>query len=317
MVLLGVSYLGVPSFISDRLGTGTRKGIIGVFVMGLVSGIVASPCIGPALASLLVYIASTGNKFLGFWMLFVFAWGLGVLLIVLGTFSGTIKTLPKSGVWMETVERIFGLLLIGAALYYLRLIISESAFVIILGLFFIITAVFSGGFDRLTHESTNFQRARRAFGLIAFIFGTYFLVGHLMIKGFILPPFSTTTPAQSVTTQEKINWVVSEEEGLRQARTEGKPAMIDFWASWCAACMEFEKITYADPEVMKELKKFVNIKIDCTNTSDPKIKQLWEKYGIVGLPTIAFINKDGTIVSDKTITGFVDAKEFLHILQGL
>ena len=317
MSMFGVYYLRVPSFISDRLGTGTRKGIIGVFVMGLVSGIVASPCIGPALASLLVYIASTGNKFLGFWMLFVFAWGLGVLLIVLGTFSGAIKALPKSGGWMETVERIFGLLLIGAALYYLRLIISESAFVIILGLFLIITAVFSGGFDRLTHESTAFQRVRKSFGIIAFIFGTYFLVGHLIIKGFILPPFSNTTPAQSVTSQEKINWIVSEEEGLRHARMEGKPAMIDFWASWCAVCMEFEKITYADPEVMKELKKFVNIKIDCTNTSDPKIKQLWEKYGIVGLPTIAFINKDGFVARDKTITGFVDAEEFLRILRSL
>ncbi|MBI5678516.1 MAG: thioredoxin fold domain-containing protein, partial [Planctomycetes bacterium] len=151
----------------------------------------------------------------------------------------------------------------------------------------------------------------------AFIFGTYFLVGHLIIKGFLLPPFSTTTPAQSVITQEKINWMVREEEGLKQAEIEGKPAMIDFWASWCAACMEFEKITYNDPEVIKELKKFVNIKIDCTNTSDPKIKQLWEKYGIVGLPTIAFINKDGTVASDKTITGFVNAEEFLHIIQGL
>ena len=78
-------------------GNWNEKGIIGVFAMGLVSGIVASPCIGPALASLLVYIASTGNKFMGFWMLFVFAWGLGVLLIVLGTFSGAIKALPKSG----------------------------------------------------------------------------------------------------------------------------------------------------------------------------------------------------------------------------
>ncbi|HHT9146969.1 MAG TPA: protein-disulfide reductase DsbD family protein, partial [Candidatus Wunengus sp. YC61] len=315
--MFGVYYLRVPSFLSDRLGTGTRKGIIGVFVMGLVSGIVASPCIGPALASLLVYIASTGNKFLGFWMLFVFAWGLGVLLIVLGTFSGAIKALPKSGVWMETVERIFGLLLIGAALYYVRLIISESAFIIILGLFLIVTAVFSGGFDRLTHESTNFHRAKRTFGLIAFIFGTYFLVGHLIIKGLILPPFSATTPAQSATTQEKINWVVSEEAGLRQARMEGKPAMIDFWASWCAACMEFEKITYANPEVMKELKKFVNIKIDCTNTNDLKIKQLWEKYGIVGLPTIVFINKDGVIASDKTITGFANAEEFLSVLRSL
>ena len=111
--------------------------------------------------------------------------------------------------------------------------------------------------------------------------------------------------------------MVSEEEGLKPAGIEGKPAMIDFWASWCAACMEFGKITYADPEVMKELKKFVNIKIDCTNTNDPKIKQLWEKYEIIGLPTIAFINKDGFVARDKTITGFVDAEEFLRILRSM
>jgi len=315
--MFGVYYLRIPSFISDRLGTGARKGIIGVFVMGLVSGIVASPCIGPALASLLVYIASTGNKFLGFWMLFVFAWGLGVLLIVLGTFSGAIKALPKSGAWMETVERFFGLLLIGAALYYLRLIISESTFIIILGLFLIVTAVFSWGFGRLTKESMSFRRAKKAFGLVCFIFGIYFLAGYMIIKGFILPPLTGVTSTPVTTPEEKIQWILSEEEGLKQSEIEGKPAMIDFWASWCAACMEFEKITYTDPTVINELKKFVNIKINCTNTNDPKIKQLWEKYGIVGLPTIVFINKDGTISRDKTITGFVNAQKFLRILQGL
>ncbi|MCR4292290.1 MAG: protein-disulfide reductase DsbD [Candidatus Kuenenia sp.] len=317
MSMFGVYYLRVPSFISDRLGTKTGKGIIGVFIMGLVSGIVASPCIGPALASLLVYIASTGNKFMGFWMLFVFAWGLGVLLIVLGTFSGAIRALPKSGGWMETVERIFGLLLIGAALYYLRFIISESAFIIIMSVFLIVTAVFSGGFDLLTHESTNFQRAKRSFGLIAFIFGAYFLVGHLMISGFILPPFAASTPGQPVVAQEKIDWVLSEEEGLKQARDEGKAAMIDFWASWCAACMEFEKLTYTDPEVIRESKRFVNIKIDCTNSNDPKIKQLWDKYGIVGLPTIVFVGRDGNVLRDKTITGFINPREFLKVIKNL
>ncbi|OQZ03081.1 MAG: hypothetical protein B6D34_09520 [Candidatus Brocadia sp. UTAMX1] len=317
MSMFGVYYLRVPSFISDRLGAKTGKGIVGVFAMGLVSGIVASPCIGPALASLLVYIASTGNKFLGFWMLFIFAWGLGVLLIVLGTFSGAIKALPKSGQWMVTVERIFGLLLIGAALYYLRFIISENAFVVILGLFLIVTGVFSGGFDRLTHESNVFHRCKKTFGLIAFIFGAYFLVGYLMVKGFILPPFPTTTPGQSAEIREKINWIYGEEEGLRQGRENGKTVIIDFWAEWCAACKEFDKFTYADPEIIRESRRFVNVKIDSTKSDDPKIKQLWEKYGVVGLPTVVFINQNGAVLSEKTITGFVNAKEFLKILKGL
>lgn len=174
MSMFGFYYLRVPSFISDRLGGKTGRGVAGVFVMGLISGIIASPCIGPILASLLVYIASTGNIFLGFWMLFVFAWGLGVLLIVLGTFSGAVKALPRSGAWMETVERIFGFLLIGAAFYYLRLIIPEGAFITLLGIFLIVVSVFSGGFDKLTFDSSRFQRTRKSFGLLAFIFGVYF-----------------------------------------------------------------------------------------------------------------------------------------------
>ncbi|MCR4292972.1 MAG: thioredoxin fold domain-containing protein, partial [Candidatus Kuenenia sp.] len=310
--------LRVPSFISDRLGGKTGRGVAGVFVMGLISGIIASPCIGPILASLLVYIASTGNIFLGFWMLFVFAWGLGVLLIVLGTFSGAVKALPRSGAWMETVERIFGFLLIGAAFYYLRLIIPEGAFIILLGIFLIVAAVFSGGFDKLTFDSSRFQRARKSFGLIAFIFGVYFLLGYMVNKGFILPPLFTDTNTRigSVNNAE-IHWITNEKEGLEIAKKEGKTAIIDFRASWCSACMELEKITYVDPRVIEESRKFVNIKIDATNAEDPEIKELWKKYKIVGLPTIVFVNKEGVVLRDKTITGFVDAKKYLQALKSV
>lgn len=315
--MFGIYTLQVPSFISERLGEKAGKGFVGVFIMGLISGIVASPCIGPVLASLLVYIATTGDKFLGFLKLFVFAWGLGVPLIVLGTFSGAIKAMPKSGVWMVTIERIFGLLLIGVALYYLRLIIPENAFIIILGIFLIVTAVFSGGFDNLTHESTYFQRAKKAFGIIVFIFGAYFLVGHLMMKGYILPALTTTPAVQEIQPlKEEIHWITNEEEGLRLARAENRVAMIDFWAEWCAACMELEKVTYRDPAVIRELQRFIPIKIDCTNIDDPRVKQLLSKYGVVGLPTMVFVNRDGTIAEDKTIIGFVTPNEFLAVLKG-
>jgi thioredoxin:protein disulfide reductase len=315
--MFGIYTLQVPSFISERLGEKAGKGFVGVFIMGLISGIVASPCIGPVLASLLVYIATTGDKFLGFLKLFVFAWGLGVPLIVLGTFSGAIKAMPKSGVWMVTIERIFGLLLIGVALYYLRLIIPENAFIMILGIFLIVTAVFSGGFDSLTHESTYFQRAKKAFGIVVFIFGIYFLAGHLMMKGYILPALTTTPAVQEIQPlKEEIHWITNEEEGLRLARAENRVAMIDFWAEWCAACMELEKVTYRDPAVIRELQRFVTIKIDCTNVDDPGVKQLLSKYGVVGLPTMVFVNRDGTIAEDKTIIGFVTPNEFLAVLKG-
>ena len=160
MSMFGVYYLRVPSFISDRLGTGTRKGIIGVFVMGLVSGIIASPCIGPALASLLVYIASTGNKFLGI---------LDALCLCLGTwrashcvryifrrYQGTAEIWSLDGNGRKNIWTPFnrgGALLCKA--HYLRERLCHHTWIV----FNYHRGIF-GGFDRLTHESTTFQRAK-------------------------------------------------------------------------------------------------------------------------------------------------------------
>ncbi|MBI2560650.1 MAG: protein-disulfide reductase DsbD, partial [Planctomycetes bacterium] len=269
--MFGAYTLQTPTFLSEKFGPKSGAGIAGVFFMGLVSGTVASPCVGPALVSLLVYIASTGSKALGFWMLFTFAWGLGLLLIVIGTFSGSIKALPRSGAWMGIVERFFGLMLFGAALYYLRLIIPEWLFTVILGIFLIVTGVFSGGLDRIA-ESGALIRVKKSFGIVCLVFGLYFLAGSLLIKGLFLPPLSMTS--QTISTQEKIDWVTSEEKGLAEAKASAKPAMIDFWAEWCSVCKQMDKNTYSDPEVIKESKRFINIKVDCTDSNDPPVRQL-------------------------------------------
>jgi thiol:disulfide interchange protein DsbD len=313
--MFGAYTLQAPTFLSEKFGQKGSAGIAGVFFMGLVAGTVASPCVGPALVSMLVYIATTGSKALGFLMLFTFAWGLGLLLIVIGTFSGSIKALPRSGAWMGIVERVFGLLLFGAALYYLKLIIPEWLFTVILGIFLIVTGVFSGGLDRIVAESGTLIRAKKTFGIVCLVFGLYFLAGSLLIKGLFLPPLSTTSA--TVSTQEEIDWVTSEKEGLAAAKASAKPAMIDFWAEWCSICKKLDKKTYTDPEVVRESKRFINIKVDCTNRDDPTVRLLLGKYGIVGLPTLIFVSSDGTLLKDKTVTGFVDSSELLRIMRSM
>lgn len=323
--MFGVYELKLPAAMAEKFG-GKKKGggIIGVFFMGLVSGTVASPCVGPVLVSLLVYIASTGSMVLGFWLLFVFSWGMGLLLIAVGTFSGVLNVLPKSGLWMVMVKKILGIVLLGAALYYLKAIIPEGIFVVVLGIFLITVGVFSGGLDRIVTESAVLLRVKKSFGLLCIIFGIYFLVGTLLIKGLILEPFTfTQTSTHEVSGNNKvetngdagIEWILSEEQGLKLARNTGKPAMIDFWAEWCSVCKKLEKKTFPDPIIFDESKKFVNIKVDCTDVDDPKIKSLWAKYGIVGLPTIIFVGRNGNILREKTVNGFIPPAELKKIME--
>lgn len=318
--MFGVYELKLPTSLAEKFG-GKKNGAgaLGIFFMGLVSGTVASPCVGPVLVSLLVYIASTGSKFLGFWLLFVFAWGMGLLLIVVGTFSGALKALPKSGTWMVMVKGILGIILMGAALYYIKAIIPEGIFLIVLGIFLITVGVFSGGLDRIVSESAVLLRVKKSFGVLCVIFGIYFLIGTLLLKGLILEPLSaiqTSIGSKESASDEGsgIEWMLSEDGGLRLARNGNRPAMIDFWAEWCSVCKKLEKKTLSDPDIVKESKRFVNIKIDCTDVDDPKIKDIWARYGIVGLPTIIFLDRSGVVLQGKTVNGFVDPFELKKIM---
>lgn len=324
--MFGVYELQLPTGMAEKFG-GKKKGsgIIGIFFMGLISGTVASPCVGPVLVSLLVFIASSGSKVLGFWLLFVFSWGMGLLLIAVGTFSGALNVLPKSGAWMVMIKKILGLLLLGAAFYYIKGIVPETIFVVSFGVFLITVGIFSGGLDRLVTESTVLLRVKKSFGILCIIFGIYFLVGTLLMKGLILGPLTFSQPngnndqsnIAAKSNGSKIEWLVSESEGVQLAKENSKPVMIDFWAEWCSVCKKLEKKTLYDADVIKKSKNFVNIKVDCTNVDDPEIKGLWSKYGIVGLPTIIFIDKNGVVLRNKSVIGFVNPSKFMQIMDSV
>jgi thioredoxin:protein disulfide reductase len=189
--MFGAYELQAPQFMRDKLqGPGTGgTGMVGVFMMGLVAGLVASPCVGPFLGGLLLWVATTGNWVLGFFSLFIFGLGMGMILIGVGTFPALISSMPQSGGWMDDIKKSMGLLLVAMAFYFVRpgSVLPEGIFYSLVGITCIITAIFFGAFDSMTSGAHWYERTRKGLGLVVFIVGLYFLGGTLLTHGFMMP----------------------------------------------------------------------------------------------------------------------------------
>ncbi len=307
LVTLGLSMFGVfeirlPYAVQNRLNTVGGAGFAGAFAMGTVAGVIAAPCTGPALAVVLTYIATTGSLFLGFWLMFTYALGMGLLFIGIGTFSGLLSALPRSGGWMYVLENVFGIAIITMALYFLKDVFpplqdflqnSLPFFAIAGGL--VLIGVWLGKLTQRFSGISRQMQLRKACGLLLAVLGAYMVVGGIQ------------QPAGP-----HLDWVYDETEGLEIAKREDKLVMLDFYASWCAACKELDHKTYADPAVAAKLDDYVNIKLDFTRSSETT-EALTEKYHIPGLPVVIFMEADGTVL--KRFTGFVDAERMLAILD--
>ena len=309
LVTLGLSMFGVfeirlPYTVQNRLNTVGGTGLAGAFAMGTVAGVIAAPCTGPALAVVLTYIATTGSLFLGFWLMFTYALGMGLLFIGIGTFSGLLSALPRSGGWMYVLENVFGIAIITMALYFLKDVFpplqdflqnSLPFFAIAGGL--VLVGVWLGKLtQRFSGISPRIQ-FQKACGLLLAVFGAYMLVGGIQ------------QPAGP-----HLDWVYDETEGFEIATREDRLVMLDFYAAWCAACKELDHKTYADPAVAAKLDEYVNVKLDFTRSSDTT-QALTEKYQIPGLPVVIFMDANGTVL--KRFTGFVGPEEMLGILQDI
>ncbi|MEQ1875323.1 MAG: cytochrome c biogenesis protein CcdA, partial [Bdellovibrionia bacterium] len=168
--MYGVFEFKVPAFIGDRLNnTKTERGFKGAFITGLIAGIVASPCVGPVLVSILTYVAQTQNLVLGFFLLFTFAMGVGQLFLVLGTFSSLTQSLPRSGGWMDAVKFLFGTTMIAMALYYLEPVANDRLFAGLVALALILISSAYGAFDTNTQLESVAARMRKAVMLTMFV----------------------------------------------------------------------------------------------------------------------------------------------------
>ncbi len=334
-VVMGASMLGafdivVPSSVTTGMttassGEGAQKGggIIGAILMGATTGLVASPCVGPILIVLLTFVAETGNLFLGFWVLFTFAVGLGMLFLVLGTFSGAINSLPGAGSWMDTVKHGFGAILIGMAIFYLKGILDPNVVRLITGTYLVIVGVFTGAFAPLPAEPSWSQQIRKALGLLLFIAGAIvFITWMLTLTGAPIVAAGAGLPGAGEGTRVEPDWQVVDETNpidqqlLAQAQAGGEPAIVDFWATWCAACIELDHKTWSDPAVYEEAQRFALIKMDGTNRSEFKTESDRRYQVPAGArPTVIFF--DGRGNEARRFTGFKGPEEVLEIMRSV
>ena len=294
LVGLSLSMFGVYEFkLPDKWvakAGGAKGGYFGAFFMGLTMGIVAAPCIGPFVLGLVTYVAAKQDALFGFIMFFVLALGLGTPYLFLAIFSGKIKNLPRAGEWMQAVEHIFGLILIGMAVYFLLPLFPKEISGYILPVYMILAGIYLLFFEKKAKNIKIFQTIKILFSII--------IIG---IAVYILIP----------TERNEINWQPYSEAAL--AKIDGKGAIIDFYADWCIPCKELDALTFSDETVIRESKKFETYKADMTKSLSPEVSALREKYKIVGVPTVLILNSKGEEMN--RITGFVAPDEFLKIIS--
>lgn len=306
--MFGVFTLQLPSSLQTKLSLLSQQqkagALGGVFLMGMIAGLVASPCTSAPLSGALLYVAQSGDLFTGAITLYLLALGMGVPLILITLFGN--KILPKSGMWMETVKKLFGFVMLALPVFLISRILPDEwtpRLWAMLGTAFFIWFAF-----QMPKNDTGW------------VFRILFLVAAMIsvkpLQTWVWGETSTPSAIENkVVSHVEFKKVKSEAE-LQQALAENnKPlVMLDLYADWCVACKEFEKETFSDPSVQKAFGDMLLLQVDMTKNSEEN-RALMTKYKVLGLPTILFFNRDEKEIEGSRVNGFMPPVEFLQWIK--
>ena len=306
--MFGVFTLQLPSSLQTKLSLLSQQqkagAFGGVFLMGMIAGLVASPCTSAPLSGALLYVAQSGDLFTGAITLYLLALGMGVPLILITLFGN--KILPKSGMWMETVKKLFGFVMLALPVFLISRILPDEwtpRLWAMLGTAFFIWFAF--------------QMPKNGTG---WVFRIFFLVAAMISVKPLQAWVWGENSIPSVVENKAVSHVefkkVRSEAELQQALSENNKSlvMLDLYADWCVACKEFEKETFSDSSVQKAFGNMLLLQVDMTKNSEEN-RALMTKYKVLGLPTILFFNRDGKEIEGSRVNGFMPPIEFLQWIE--
>jgi len=287
--MLGLYQFRLPSWLmpADR-GVAKRTTLLSFFVSGLLVGIIAAPCMGPAVLTLLTFVSKQQNMVFGFSLFFVMALGLGLPYLVLGTYSGLLAKLPRSGGWLVWFERLMGVVLLTFGISYVAIALKWPFLNGIVPWALVAGGLYLGWIERSARGGKVFWVAQRLLGTAALVLGLFILM---------------SSPGG-------LAWEKYHAGILEEARALGQPVVLDFYADWCIPCHELDQFTYSDARVIALLKNFRRIKVDTTSVETDEIRDAISRFEVFGVPTVIFMDAQGAEVRDMRMNGFVSPEEF-------
>ena len=293
--MFGVYELRVPQIILKRFDS-AASGFWGAFSMGCGVGLVAAPCVGPFLVSLLLVMSKFANPLMGFTLFFALGLGMGLPSIVFALAARQLTRLPKAGEWMVWSKKFLGVILLGVALWFVRPLLPEIIMKGSAVALLIAAGAYLGWLESSKSRSGMLTKTRMGVG-VALLAAAIYLIWPRTPQG---PP---------------IAWQVYTTQALAAASSSQKPAVVDIYADWCLPCVELDHSTFRHLEVIEALAAVAALRIDVTREASPAAQLLMQRHEVYGVPTVLFFDRTGVERTDLRVTGFVPPEEFLRRLR--
>jgi thiol:disulfide interchange protein DsbD len=321
-VLLSLSMFGfyelqMPNAIQSRLTaiSNSQQGgtLIGVGLMGFFSAIIVGPCITAPLVGALIFISQTQDWLLGGLALFALGLGMGVPLLLIGTSAG--KLLPRAGGWMDSVKAVFGVVLLGVAIWLLERILPVGITMALIAALLIASAIYMGALDSLGEAASGWRRLSKSLGLLILVYGVAYLIGAAAGSNDLIQPLRGLSASSGAgQSQQHLTFrQVKGRDGLQLALNDSvrqnRETMLDFYADWCISCKEMEKYAFTHPQVLAALEKVTALQADVTD-NDSIDTELMTSLGIYGPPAILFFDAEGREIRNRRVVGEMSGDQF-------